>query len=131
MDPYLIYIAVISGGRPALMPPSLFSIPPASISHRLALMGPSSRNSAVPSAIQLSSEKSAFHRVVPRIRSVDPPGPSSSDCTIPSTVDSQISLSAAAAPNPPLHIGNILQEVTAQILFSTIKRLRLNQFYMR
>ena len=130
-DLHLIYISVISGGRPNLIQPSLFPIPPASISHRLALMGPASRSSAVPSSIQLSSEKSAFHRVVPRIRSVETPGSSSSDDAIPSTVGSQIPLSAAAAPNPPLHIGNILQEVTAQILFSTIKRLRLNQFYMR
>ena len=118
------------GGRPTLMQHPLFPIPPSVIPRRLALTDSSrTNNNNSCSIIQLASEKSAFHRVVPRIRNVDPPPSSSSEGIVSSVGESQLSLEAA--PNPPLHIGNILQEVTAQILFSTIKRLRINQFYMR
>lgn len=119
------------GGRPTLLQHPLFPIPPSVIPHRLALMDSSRTNNNNPcSIIQLASDKSAFHRVVPRIRNVDPLPSSSSEGMVSSVGESQLSLEAAA-PNPPLHIGNILQEVTAQILFSTIRRLRINQFYMR
>ena len=110
----------------------LFPVPPSAIPHRLALMDStnSANNSNSCGVLQLATEKSAFHRVVPRIRNVDRPFSSSSEGMVSSAEESQLS-QVSAAPNPPLHIGNILQEVTAQILFSTIKRLRINQFYMR
>lgn len=75
--------------------------------------------------VELATGKSAFYKVVPRPRE-------SEEIKTGHTQDAgPMNKAPAILASTSLNIGNILQEVTAQILFSTIKRLRINQFYLK